>query len=83
LVVPSCLLWYLDASVFNILLRVITIYPRSRGEMDEISLGTQLLLGEMEKSLSLSLIFFLDSFPIGVDNSTEVSSLAGVYVFRL
>jgi hypothetical protein len=51
--------------------------------MDEISLGTQLLLGEMEKSLSLSLIFFLDSFPIGVDNSTEVSSLAGVYVFRL
>jgi hypothetical protein len=83
LVVPSCLLWYLDASVFNILLRLITIYPRSRGEMDEISLGTQLLLGEMEKSLSLSLIFFLDSFPIGVDNSTEVSSLAGVYVFRL
>jgi hypothetical protein len=83
LVVPSCLLWYLDASIFNILLRLITIYPRSRGEMDEISLGTQLLLGEMEKSLSLSLIFFLDSFPIGVDNSTEVSSLAGVYVFRL
>jgi hypothetical protein len=34
-------------------------------------------------AISLSLILFLDTFPIGVKDSAELSSLAGVPVFKL
>jgi hypothetical protein len=73
--------------VFSILLRVVITKTRSLGEMDDVRRPEYLFrtqrLNVLLGAISLSLILFLDTFPIGVKDSAELSSLAGVPVFKL